>query len=64
MSVSHILVAALLRGGLLPFSSVFATLLIIVFIPIQNGESLISNKEQNIELDQINTDTSSNLSTK
>ena len=58
------LFAALLRGGVLPILSVFATLLIIAFIPIQNGESLISNKEQNIELDQINTDTSSNLSTK
>jgi len=64
MSVSQMLFAALLRGGVLPILERLRILLIIVFIPIQNGESLISNKEQNIELDQINTDTSSNLSTK
>ena len=64
MSISQMLFAHYYEEESSPFSSVFATLLIIVFIPIQNGESLISNKEQNIELDQINTDTSSNLSTK
>ena len=56
--------AALLRGRVLTISTVFASLMLVGFIPIQNGESLISNKEQNIEIDQINTDTSNNLSIK
>ena len=57
-------VAALFRGGASPYSSFFATLMIVGLAPIQDGESLISNKEQNIESNQTNTDTSSNLSTK
>ena len=58
------LFAALLRGRVLTIPTVFATVIIVGFIPIQDGESLISNKEQNIGLDPINTDISSNLSIK
>jgi len=41
-------IALFLSGRVLTLSSVFASLMLIGFAPIQDGEGLISNKEQNI----------------
>ena len=48
----------------LTLSIVFASLILVGFASIQDGEGLISNKERNIGSNQINTNTPSNLSTK
>ena len=56
---------ALFSGSIvLTLSIVFASLTLVGFASIQDGEGLISNKERNIGSNPINTNTPSNLSTK
>jgi len=57
-------IALLLSARVLTLFIVFASLMLIGFAPIQDGEGLISNKEQNTGSNQVNTYTPSNLSTK
>lgn len=57
-------IALFLGSRAMTLSIVFASLMLVGFASIQNGEGLISNKEQNIGTRQINTNTSSNMSTK
>ena len=48
MRVGQMLFVALLRRRVLTISTVFATVLIVGFASIQDGEGVISAKEQNI----------------
>jgi len=57
-------IALLLSGRVFPLLIVFGSLVLIGFASIREGESLITNKEQNVELNQINNNTSNRLSSK
>lgn len=57
-------IASFLGGSVLTLLSIFASLMLVGFPSIQDGEGLISNKEQNIGSNPINTNIPSNLSTK
>jgi len=64
MSGSQMTIALFLSGRVLTLTSVFASLMLVGFASIQDGEGLISNKEQNIGSNPIKINTPSNLSSK